>query len=201
MNERQDDAALDALRAGDREAFARLVDETSSQLYRTAMQILANEQDAEDVLQETYIKALKALPDFEGRSSLSTWLHRIAVNEALMLLRKRKTPMVSVEEGNSFNGEEESEGMEIIDFCCLPEGELMNGESRKFMDKAIQQLPENLRTVFILRDLEDYSIQETAEALKLSESNVKTRLLRARLHLRQALSGYFAEKVQKEKSK
>ena len=201
MNERQDDAALDALRAGDREAFARLVDETSSQLYRTAMQILANEQDAEDVLQETYIKALKALPDFEGRSSLSTWLHRIAVNEALMLLRKRKTPMVSVEEGNQFNGEEESEGMEIVDFCCLPEGELMNGESRKFMDKAIQQLPENLRTVFILRDLEGYSIQETAEALKLSESNVKTRLLRARLHLRQALSGYFAEKVQKEKSK
>jgi len=201
MNERQDDATLDALRAGDREAFARLVDETSPQLYRTAMQILANEQDAEDVLQETYIKALKALPDFEGRSSLSTWLHRIAVNEALMLLRKRKTPMVSVEEGNPFNGEEESEGMEIVDFCCLPEGELMNGESRKFMDKAIQQLPENLRTVFILRDLEDYSIQETAEALKLSESNVKTRLLRARLHLRQALSGYFAEKVQKEKSK
>ena len=200
MVERQDDATLEALRSGDREAFASLVEETSPQLYRTALQILANEQDAEDVLQETYIKALKALPEFEGRSSLSTWLHRIAVNEALMLLRKRKAPMLSVEEGTSFNGEEESEGMEIVDFCCLPEGELMTGESRLFMEQAIQKLPDTLRTVFVLRDLEGYSIQETAESLSLSESNVKTRLLRARLRLRHELSEYFSEKVVKEKS-
>jgi len=200
MVERQDDATLEALRSGDREAFASLVEDTSPQLYRTALQILANEQDAEDVLQETYIKALKALHEFEGRSSLSTWLHRIIVNEALMLLRKRKAPMLSVEEGTSFNGEEESEGMEIVDFCCLPEGELMTAESRLFMERAIQDLPDTLRTVFVLRDLEGYSIQETAESLNLSESNVKTRLLRARLRLRQELSGYYSEKVVKEKS-
>jgi len=201
MLETDQNLTLLALKNGDREAFARLVDETSAQIYRTVIQILANEQDAEDVLQETYLKALKALPEFEGRSSLSTWLHRIAVNEALMLLRKRKIPLLSVEESGPFNSEEESEGMEIVDFCCLPENELITGESRRFMDQAIQQLPDTLRTVFVLRDLEGFSIQETAEALKLSESNVKTRLLRARLRLRQELSGYFAEKVLKEKSK
>lgn len=201
MVETDQTISLNALKNGDREAFARLVDDTSAQIYRTVVQILANEQDAEDVLQETYLKALKALPEFEGRSSLSTWLHRIAVNEALMLLRKRKVPLLSVEESGPFNSEEESEGMEIVDFCCLPENELITGESRRFMDQAIQQLPETLRTVFVLRDLEGFSIQETAEVLKLSESNVKTRLLRARLRLRQELSGYFAEKVLKEKSK
>jgi RNA polymerase sigma-70 factor, ECF subfamily len=191
---------IDELRKGNRQEFAKMVEETSGQLYSTIMQILANEQDAEDVLQDTYIKALKALPEFEARSSLSTWLHRIAVNEALMLLRKRKTPMVSVDESDSFNGDEESEGMEIVDFCCLPEKELLSSESKKFMDQAIKKLPDNLRTVFVLRDLEGFSITETAESMKISEDNVKIRLLRARLRLRQELSAYYAEKVQKEKN-
>lgn len=192
---------LDALIHGDRQAFARMVDETSTQIYRTARQILGDEQDAEDVLQETYLKALKALPTFEGRSSLSTWLHRIAVNEALMLIRKRKTPMVSVDDNQPFDSDEESSGMEIVDFCCLPEKELLSSESRKFMDQAIQRLPDTLKTVFVLRDLEGMSIQETAEVMLITENNVKTRLLRARLRLRQELAAYYAEKVEKEKSK
>jgi RNA polymerase sigma-70 factor, ECF subfamily len=200
MSEVQKPISLEALQKGDREAFAKLVEVTSARIYHVVLQILGNEQDAEDVLQETYIKALKALPEFEGRSSLATWLHRIAVNEALMLVRKRKPQMTLVEENEPFDADTESEGMEIADFCCLPEGELLSAESRKFMDQAIQRLPDNLRTVFILRDLEGFSIQETAESLKLSENNVKTRLLRARLRLRKELSGYFAEKVQKEKS-
>ena len=192
---------VEALIHGDRQAFARLVEETSTQIYRTARQILGDEQDAEDVLQETYMKALKALPTFEGRSSLSTWLHRIAVNEALMLIRKRKNPVVSVDEPQNFDTDEESSGMEIVDFCCLPENELLTTESRKFMDEAIQRLPENLKTVFVLRDLEGMSIQETSEIMQITENNVKTRLLRARLRLRQELAGYYAEKVEKEKSK
>lgn len=198
MNE-VDNVLLTALKQGDRNAFAKMVEATSAQIYRTALQILSNEQDAEDVLQETYIKALNALPNFEGRSSLSTWLHRIAVNEALMILRKRKNPVISIDEKDPFDPTIESEGMEIVDFCCLPEGELLSTESRDFMDRSIKKLPDNLRTVFILRDLENLSIQETAELLELSEANVKTRLLRARLHLRQQLSSYFVEKVQKEK--
>jgi RNA polymerase sigma-70 factor, ECF subfamily len=200
MNEDNNQAFLEALKRGDRGAFAKLVEDTSARIYRVAFQILSNEQDAEDVLQETYLKAMNALAGFEGRSSLSTWLHRIAVNEALMLVRKRKPQTTLVEENEFFDADEESEGMEIADFCCLPEGELLSGESRQFMDEAIQRLPETLRTVFVLRDLEGFSIQETAAELKLSENNVKTRLLRARLRLRKELSGYFAEKVQKEKS-
>ena len=190
--------SLESLKAGDREAFARLVDETSGHIYRVALQILGDEQDAEDVLQETYIKAFRSLPDFEGRSSLTTWLYRIAVNEALMMVRKRKSQAISVEESNSFDAEAESDRMEIVDWCCLPEGELLSSESRRFLDRAVQTLPANLRVVFVMRDLEGLSIQDTAEALGLSENNVKTRLLRARLRLRQELSVYFGGKIQEE---
>jgi RNA polymerase sigma-70 factor (ECF subfamily) len=187
---------LKALKAGDRDAFARLVDETSGHIYRVAVQILGDDQDAEDVLQETYIKAFRALPDFEGRSSLTTWLYRIAVNEALMLVRKRKPQALSVEESAPFEEDAESEEMQIVDFCCLPEGELLSSESRRFLDQAIQKLSENLRVVFVMRDIEGLSIQDTAEALNLSENNVKIRLMRARLRLRQELSVYFGGKIQ-----
>jgi RNA polymerase sigma-70 factor, ECF subfamily len=199
MTETANTISLEALRAGDREAFARLVDETSGHIYRVALQILGDEQDAEDVLQETYIKAFRALPAFEGRSSLTTWLYRIAVNEALMMVRKRKPPTVSVDESAPFDADAESEGMEIVDWCCLPESEMLSSETQRFLDQAIQKLPETLRVVFVMRDLEGLSIQETAEALGLSENNVKTRLLRARLRLRQELSVYFGEKMQEEK--
>jgi len=198
MTETAGGISLEALKSGDREAFAHLVDQTSGHVYRVALQILGDEQDAEDVLQETYIKALRALPDFEGRSSLTTWLYRIAVNEALMMARKRKPQEVSVEDSAPFDAEAESEGMEIVDFCCLPESELLSSESRQFLDRAVRNLPEGLRVVFVMRDLEGLSIQDTAEALGISESNVKTRLLRARLRLRQDLSVYFGEKLQEE---
>jgi RNA polymerase sigma-70 factor (ECF subfamily) len=145
--------SLESLKAGDREAFARLVDETSGHIYRVALQILGDEQDAEDVLQETYIKAFHSLPNFEGRSSLTTWLYRIAVNEALMMVRKRKPQTVSVEENSTFDAEAESESMQIVDFCCLPEGELLSSESRRFLDQAIQNLPDTLRVVFVIREI------------------------------------------------
>jgi RNA polymerase sigma-70 factor, ECF subfamily len=198
MNETDSGISLEALKAGDREAFVRLVDETSGHIYRVAYQMTGDEQDAEDVLQETYIKAFRALPDFEGRSSLTTWLYRIAVNEALMLVRKRNPQAISIEDNTSFDPEAESDGMEIVDFCCLPEGELLTSESRRLLDRAVQNLPVNLRVVFVMRDLEGLSIQETAEALNISENNVKTRLLRARLNLRQELSTYFGGKMQEE---
>ncbi len=198
MNESVNMISVEALKTGDREAFAKLVEMTSAQIYRMMVRILGDQQDAEDVLQETYIKAFRSLPDFEGRSSITTWLYRIAVNEALMLVRKRKPQAISVDDNFSFDAEAESETMEITDFCCLPEGELLSSESRRFLDQAVQNLPENLRIVFVMRDQEGLSIQETAEALDLSESNVKTRLLRARLQLRQELSVYFRGKVQEE---
>jgi RNA polymerase sigma-70 factor, ECF subfamily len=190
--------SVEALKTGDRDAFAQLVDQTSGHIYRVALQILGSEQDAEDVLQETYIKAFRALPSFEGRSSLTTWLYRIAVNEALMLVRKHNPNQVSMEEGSPSEEEGEVEQMEIVDFCCLPEGELLTAESRRFLDKAIQSLPPNLRAAFVMRDMEGLSTQEAAEALGISENNVKIRLLRARLKLRQELSVYFGGKMQEE---
>ena len=195
MNDTINNIPLEALKSGDREAFSRLVDETSGHIYQTALRILGDVQDAEDALQETYIKALHALPDFEGRSSLKTWLYRIAVNEALMALRRRKPGAIPVEEPD-LDEDGESKGMEIVDWCCLPEGELLSSESRRFLDKAVLHLTPGLRTVFVMRDLEGLSVQETAEMLDVSESVVKTRLLRARLALRQELSVYYGGRMQ-----
>ncbi|WP_322806823.1 RNA polymerase sigma factor [Thermanaerothrix sp.] len=188
--------SLEALRNGDRKEFARLVDAYSTPIYRLALKILGDPQDAEDVLQETFIKALSALPTFEGRSSLSTWLYRIAVNEALMLLRRRKPETLLTDNDGDEDESGESESAYLIDWCCLPEEELLSDEAQRFLDKAIAQLPENLRLVFWLRDVEGLSIKETAETLGLSETNVKTRLLRARLKLREILSEYYGERVE-----
>ena len=199
MSEIEKPIDLEALKAGSREAFAQMVDQTSGHIYHVALTILGDEQDAEDVLQETYLKALRSLPTFEGRSSLMTWLYRIAVNEALMAVRRRKPQALSVEEPDpDLGGEAESQEMEIVDFCCLPEGELLSAESRRALDQAVQHLPASLRVVFVMRDMEGLSIQDTAEALGLSENNVKTRLLRARLRLRQELSVYFGGRLKEE---
>lgn len=182
--------SIEALRRGDRAEFARLVEQYDAYIYRLALRILGNPQDAEDVLQETFIKALKHLPSFDGRSSLSTWLYRIATNEALMLLRKEKGGMISLDEPHP-NDEEEHEPIQIVDWCCLPEEMLMNAETKKMLDQAIAQLSPALRVVVVLRDLHGLSTRETSEILKISEEAVKTRLSRARLQLRQWLSEYF----------
>lgn len=194
--ERVDTAlSLDALRAGDRNEFARLVDLYSGKIYRLALQITGNTQDAEDVLQETFLKAFHALPAFEGRSSLSTWLYRIAVNEALMILRRQKAQFSLEDNGN---GEEEKvENLQLVDWCCLPEDELQSAETRRVLDEAIQRLSPVLQLVFLLRDVEGLSVKDTADALGITESAVKVRLLRARLRLREQLSAYFSEKMEK----
>lgn len=190
---------IEALRAGNRMAFAQLVDTYSPRMYRAVLRILNDAQDAEDVLQETFLKALRALPVFEGRSSLATWLYRIAVNEALMLVRKRKGETVSLDEERD-DGEGEIEPVQIVDWCCLPESELMSAEARSFLDRAVQRLSPGLRAVFILRDIEGLSVKETAEALSVSEEVVKTRLLRARLKLREMLSVYYGERLSERSS-
>lgn len=187
--------SIEALKRGDRAEFARMVDEYSLHIYRLALRMLANPQEAEDVLQETFLKALRALPNFEGRSSLSTWLYRIAVNESLMLIRKRK-PEVSLSAPDE-NGDEDddSEDMQIVDWGHMPESELLTSEARQNIDQAIEKLPQTLKVVFLLRDVEGLSIEETAAALGISEAAVKTRLLRARLRLRDELSNYYRERM------
>jgi len=190
--------SLKALRAGDRAELVRMVDAYSTPVYRLALKMLGVEQDAEDVLQTTFIKAIQHLPEFEGRSSLSTWLYRIAANEALMILR-RKRPTVSLDGEQNDQDEETQRPAELADWAALPESDLLNAESKQHLDRAIHNLPLKLRTVFIMRDIEGLSIKETSEALELTETAVKTRLLRARLFLREQLSGYFSERLRQEK--
>lgn len=186
--------SLKALQEGDKAEFSRLVETYSAHIYRLAMKMLNHPQDAEDVLQETFVKAYRHLKNFDGRSRLSTWLFRIATNEALMVLRRRRPDVFSMDE--SFESEEgEQEPVQIVDWCCLPEKELLDAEARRYLDAAVEKLPHSLRVVFLLRDVEDLSTLETAEILGLSETAVKTRLSRARMRLREELSLYYGNRV------
>jgi RNA polymerase sigma-70 factor (ECF subfamily) len=184
--------SLEALIAGDRAEFARMVDLYSTPIYRLGLRMLGNSQDAEDILQNTFLNALTHLAAFEGRSSLSTWLYRIAANEALMLLRKKK-PEINLEDAEAEENFEELKPTHFVDWSALPEDKLLSTEGKRVLDQAIQNLPEALRIVFLLRDIEGLSIKETTEALSLTETNVKTRLLRARMFLREQLSSYYGE--------
>lgn len=192
--------SLDALIAGDRVEFARLVNTYSDSIYRLGLKMLGNPQDAEDVLQNTFVNALMHIARFEGRSNIATWLYRIAANEALMLIRKRK-PEVSLEQESQEGAEESLKDVKpriFADWSGLPEDELLSSEGKKLLDAVIQKLPETLRIVFVLRDIEGLSIKETADTLNLTETNVKTRLMRARMYLREQLSKYYVERLQEE---
>jgi RNA polymerase sigma-70 factor, ECF subfamily len=186
--------SLTLLKSGDRAEFARLVDVYSGPIYRIALKMLNDTQDAEDILQNTFLSAYRHVKDFEGRSSLSTWLYRIAVNEALMLIRRRHPNQVSVDEDIQTE-DGDLEPRQIVDWCCLPEREFLSSETRRKLDEAIQSLSPALRTVFLLRDIEGLSIKETADVLNVNEAVIKTRLLRARLHLRERLTDYFSDRI------
>ncbi len=188
--------SLEALKAGDKAEFARFVETHSPAIYRLALRMLNNPQDAEDILQETFIKAYQNLPRFDGRSKLSTWLYRIATNEALMLIRRRKPEALSVDAPVS-NGEGlAQEALEIVDWSHMPEESLLSDEVRRYLRQAIDRLPPTLKAVFLLREIEGLSTRETAEVLGLSEAAVKTRLSRARLALRERLSVYYRDRLE-----
>ncbi len=185
---------LEALRAGDRDAFAEMMEQHSSHVYHLALRMLQDPQEAEDVLQETFLNAYRALHRFEGRSNLGTWLYRIAANQALMRLRKKQPVMLSVDDP-LITDSGESMPRQLEDWCCLPEEEFTTAEVREQLHAAAQNLSPALHSVFVLRDLQGLSTKETSEILEVSESAVKTRLLRARLQLREELSTYFGERL------
>lgn len=195
----QETISLQALRSGDRAEYARLVDTYYHLVYRLALKMLGNPQDAEDILQETFIKVFRHLDTFDGRSNLSTWIYRIATNEALMFLRKKQPELVSIDQPNETE-EGEQEPLQIVDWCCLPENELMSSEAKAHLDEAVASLPHGLRAVFVLRDIQGLSTRETSEVLSISEMAVKTRLSRARLRLREILTEYFGERLIERKS-
>ncbi|MCL4236771.1 MAG: sigma-70 family RNA polymerase sigma factor [Anaerolineae bacterium] len=191
MPHSSDDDLVARLQAGDQSAYAQLVEENAGKIYRLALRMMGNETDAEDVLQETFLSAFRSIDRFEARSSLSTWLYRIASNAALMRLRRKEPEQVSVDEPLE-RDDGEMIPRQFFDFCCLPEDDLLREEARAEMMHAVEELPATLRSVFVLRDIEGLSTEETAEALDLSISAVKSRLMRARLRLREQLSAYFS---------
>jgi RNA polymerase sigma-70 factor (ECF subfamily) len=189
-----DESALVArAQAGDTNAFSELVEHYDRRVFRMAKQITQNDDDAEDVLQETFLKAYTHLGDFHGNSKFYTWLVRIAVNEALMKLRKRRSDRTVPLDEPIDTGEDEVV-REIAVWDQSPEDSYSREELGQVLDQAIQGLKPAYRTVFILRDIEELSIEETAEALGLSISAVKSRLLRARLQLREKLTRQFKKK-------
>jgi len=183
-------ALVQAAKAGNVGAFEQLVKRYDRNIFRIAQHITQNREDAEDVLQEAFLKAFQNLEQFQGQSKFYTWLVRIAVNESLMKLRRRRSSKtVSIDE--DIETEESSVPREIADWTPNPEQQYGQAELKDILSRTSQGLPVGFRTVFVLRDVEGLSTEETAEMLSLSIPAVKSRLLRARLQLRDRLTRFF----------
>lgn len=177
--------------AGDLDAFETLTSRHERRVYSLALRMLRHEEDAEDVTQQTFLSAMENLHTFRGEASFSTWLLRIATYAALKIIRKRDgLEMVSLEQAT-----EPAEGFDsvphpeyIADWRQSPEELVTRRETQRLLDEALARLDEKHRLVFLLRDVEGFSIKETADTLGLSEANTKVRLLRARLQLRELLT-------------
>src|SRR5512133_838229 len=184
---------VNAARKGDMAAFEELVRRYDRNVFRIAQHITQNREDAEDVVQDAFLKAYQNLGQFQGQSKFYTWLVRIAVNEALMRVRRRGPErMVSLDE--DVKTEDDSVPREVADWSPNPEQQYSQAELKDILTRTIQGLPPSFRTVFVLRDVEGLSTEEAAEALDLSIPAVKSRLLRARLQLRERLSRYFQKR-------
>jgi len=195
QDEQHPDVALVAqVRAGDVAAYDTLVRKYERQIFRIAQHITQNREDAEDVMQDAFLKAYEKLDQFQGNSKFYTWLVRIAVNESLMRLRKRRTgKLVSMDE--DVQTDEGSVPRDFADWAPNPEQNYTQAELAEILKKTIQGLPQGFRVVFVLRDVDGLSTEETAETLGLSVPAVKSRLLRARLQLRERLTRYFGRKT------
>jgi RNA polymerase sigma-70 factor (ECF subfamily) len=180
-------------RDGDTRAYGELVRRYEGKIFRLAQHITQNREDAEDVLQESFLKAYEHLDQFKGDSKFYTWIVRIAVNQALMKLRRRKTSK-SVSLDEQIDTGEDTVAREIAAWEENPEQRYSREELGSILDEAVQSLEPPYRSVFVLRDIEELSTEETAEALSLSIPAVKSRLLRARLQLREKLTRYFKRK-------
>ena len=183
-------------KAGDLDAFEALANRHEQRVYSLALRMLRHEQDAEDVTQQTFLSVLEHLNDFRGESGFATWLLRIATNAALKVIRKQNgLDAVSLEAAteNADNEEAIPHPEYIADWRQSPEQLVERNETRRLLEEALDQLDDNHRLVFLLRDVEGLSVKETAVALVLSEANVKVRLLRARLQLRERLTNAFGD--------
>jgi RNA polymerase sigma-70 factor (ECF subfamily) len=192
---------LDLLRRarhGEFEAFESLVNRFQPRVYGLARRIVGQVQDAEDVTQQTFLSVIEHLDQFRGEASVSTWVLRIATNQALKVLRKRRgLPTVPLEASadpdDSYSTLPHPEY--IAQWRDNPEDLAQRAEVRRLLERALADLDDKYRLVFVLRDIEGLTVKETAEALGLSEANVKVRLLRARLQLRERLTRTLGDEV------
>jgi len=173
---------------GDERAFGELVNRYESKVYSLALKMLRNADDAEDVLQDTFLRAYRGIKAFQGNSTFSTWIYRITANSALMRLRKKQLPTVSIDDAD-----EREAPINIADWAPSPVEQLLTKETQQAMNEAIEALPPEFRQVFVLRDVEELSNSEVADILDLSVAAVKSRLHRARLKVRNRLATYFSE--------
>jgi RNA polymerase sigma-70 factor (ECF subfamily) len=184
-----DDMALARLcGTRDREALRHLISTNNQRLFRTAWSILKDRNEAEEAVQATYLNAFAAIHNFEGRSSLSTWLTRIAVNEALGRMRTQRRRRIQLESDGVALIETYRERLAQASAAPAPDASVAREQLRLLIERAVADLPDIFRSVFVLREVEGLSIEETAEALAIPTATVKTRLLRARRKLQQALA-------------
>jgi len=183
-----DDALLRRIRAGDRDAFSDLMRRYNRRLYRVARSVLRDDAEAEDALQDAYLQAYRALPGFRGESALGTWLTRIVVNAALM--RQRKTGRLAdvIELGADFGSDDAILPRDRLDEPAQPELAALRAQTRRLIETGIDKLPAAFRTVFVLRAVEELTVEETAATLDIPAATVRTRYFRARAMLREALA-------------
>lgn len=191
-----DEELVTRARAKDFGAFEQLVDRYEDKVYRLAFRFVRNETDAKEIVQDTFLSVWRKLDTFKGDSQFGSWVYRVAANAALMRLRsQRRHPEVSTEELPidflDTYGQIPTPG---DNWARRPDDELQSGELRGRIQAAVDDLPEIYRTVFLIRDVEGLSTEETADVLGISVPTVKTRLHRARLALREAISKYFEQK-------
>ena len=184
---------IELARNGDKAALSQLVNTYSERIYNLALRILRKKEDAEDILQETFLTVIEKLHTFDGRSSFFTWIYRIATNASLMKLRKKKVIFQEIAEDPEYT--ESVESRVFVDWSQDPSINVFDEEIKQKLDEAINKLSDIYRSVFVLRDIEGLSIKETSAILDITEENVKIRLRRARQFLRDYLSDYFEERV------
>ncbi|MGB9642013.1 MAG: RNA polymerase sigma factor [Candidatus Ratteibacteria bacterium] len=173
----------------DHAAFEELVKRNQARIYNLGLKLLGNKEDAADLLQETFINAYYALPKFEGKSAFSTWLYRIATNNAFMKMRKKKIPLVRFESDR--DDSEQKYFTDVPDWSNDPRAHLKNEELKMLLEKSVDSLPGKYKTIFVLHDIEGFSTEEISKMLDLSVPAVKSRIHRSRMFLRDKLSQYF----------
>jgi len=190
---RTDSELVEITNAGDNRGFDELVRRYRDRVYRLCTKILRHEDDAAEALQDAFLSAYRGLPRFKNESTFSTWLYRIATNASLMNLRRRRPGHVSYEQSQS--SQPDAEPLALPDWSAQPLEELLDGETREVLGREVDTLPASEREVFVLRDMMEQSNADVAQELGLSVAAVKSRLHRARLHLRDRMNRYFRDRV------